>query len=159
MIMDLVDPGARQIRQGVHVDLGCQPLGLEPPHLAAGSCRTIEPLTADDGTHRGVVGKSLGVVHVLVAGEPTEHRLAEQTAQVVACVTATAAVEELRDRHVGEPKGVVQLAVGEKAAIRGDPCSLQLELDPAVEGDPEARHFRFTRRVRHPRLAPPALSL
>ena len=113
------------------------------------AARTIETLTADDRPHRRIAGEAQGIVDILVAGEPTQHRLAEKPAQLVARVLATAAVEELRDRHVGEPKGVVQLAVGEKAAIRGDPCAVELELDPAVEGDPEARLFRFTRRVRH----------
>jgi hypothetical protein len=46
-------------------------------------------------------------------------------------------------------ESVVQLAVGEEAAIAGDPSTVELELDPAVEGDAK-RLFRFTRRVRHP---------
>ena len=83
--------------------VGCQPLGLEAPHLTAGSCRTIEPLTADDGPHGGVAGESLGVVHVLVAGEPTEHRLAEQPAQRVTRVLTAAPIEELGDRDICEP--------------------------------------------------------
>ena len=34
---------------------------------------------------------------------------------------------------VGKAEGVVELAVGEQAAIRGDPSTMELELDPAVE--------------------------
>ena len=119
--MHPVDPGAGQIRQRLQVGVGRQPLGLEAPHLAARSGRTIEPVTANDRPHGGVAGEPLGVVDILVAGEPTEHRLAEQPAQLVARVLATAAVEELRDRDVGEPEGVVQLAVGDVTTFRTRP--------------------------------------
>jgi hypothetical protein len=49
----------------------------------------------------------------------------------------------------GQADDIVQLAVGEQAGVGGDPGAVELELEPAVEGDPE-RFFRFTRRVRHP---------
>ena len=149
--MHPVDPGAGQIRQRLQVGVGRQPLGLEAPHLAARRGRTIEPVTANDRPHGGVAGEPLGVVDILVAGEPTEHRLAEQPAQLVARVLATAAVEELRDRHVGEPEGVVQLAVGEQTAVRGDPRAVEFELDPAVESGSQRGLFGFTRRVPHDR--------
>jgi hypothetical protein len=85
--MDPVDPGTGQIRQGFHVGLGRQPLGLEAPHLTAQCRRTIETLTPDNGPHRGIESEALGVVHVLVARQPTEYRLPKQTAQRVAHVT------------------------------------------------------------------------
>jgi hypothetical protein len=102
--MHSIDPGARQIRQGFQVGVRCQPLGLEAPHLAARSGHTIETLTADDRPHGWVPGEPLRVVHVFVAGEPTEHRLAEQPTQLVAHVLAAAAIEELRDRNLGDPR-------------------------------------------------------
>ena len=46
----------------------------------------------------------------------------------MARVLAAAAVEELGDRDLGEPEGVVELAVGEQAAIRGDPGAVEFEL-------------------------------
>jgi hypothetical protein len=66
-------------------------------------------------------------------------------------VLATPALGDSRHGHRGQAEGVVQLAVGEQAAIRGDPGAVELELEAAVEGDPQG-FFRFTRRVRH--LAP-----
>jgi hypothetical protein len=65
----------------------------------------------------------------------------------VAGVLATAAVEELRDRHVGKPEGIVEFAVSEQTAIGGDPRPVELELDPAVENGPQRQLFGFTRRV------------
>jgi hypothetical protein len=82
--------------------------------------------------------------------------LAEQPDQLVARVPTTAPVEQFSDRHVGEPEGVVELAVGEQAAIGGDPGAVELELDPAVENGPQRELFGFTRcapHVRDPSLA------
>ena len=78
--MHLVDPGAGQIGERLEVRVGRQPLGLEAPHLAARGGCTIEPITANDRPHGGVAGEPLSIVDILVAGEPTEHRLAEQPA-------------------------------------------------------------------------------
>jgi hypothetical protein len=77
--VNALDPSAREIRQGRQVGVR-QPLGLEAPHLAAGRCRTIETLTANDRPHGGVAREPLGIVDILVAGEPTEHPLADQPA-------------------------------------------------------------------------------
>ena len=151
--MHPVDPGSGQVHERLQVGVGRQPLGLEAPDLAARSGRTIEPVTANDRPHRGVAGEPLGIVDILVAGEPTEHRLAEQPAQLVAGVLATAAVEELRGRHVGEPEGIIELAVGEQPAVRGDLGAVEFELDPAVEGGPQRQLFGFTRHVPQDRPA------
>ena len=70
------------------------------PIWPARSGRTIEPVTANDRSHRRIVREPLGVVDIFVAGEPPKHRLAEQPAQLVAAVLATAAVKELRDRQM-----------------------------------------------------------
>jgi hypothetical protein len=51
----------------------------------------------------------------------------------VACVPATAAVEQLCDRDVGEPEGIVEFTVGEQAAVGSDPGTVEFELDPAIE--------------------------
>jgi hypothetical protein len=68
-----VDPDAGQVPERLHVGIGRQPLGLEARHLAARSCGTIEPATANDRSHGRVAGEPLGVVDILLAGEPTEH--------------------------------------------------------------------------------------
>ena len=69
-------------------------------------------LAADDGTHRRIASQPLGVVHVLVAGQPAEHGLSKQPTQLVAQVLPAAAIDKLGDRDIGEPKGIVQLTVG-----------------------------------------------
>ena len=156
--MHPVDPGAGQVRERREVRLARQPLGLEAAHLAGRGRRSVHALAADDGAHHRIAGEPLGIVDVFVAGEPAVDRLAQQTRQMVPDVPATPPLAECRGGHRGQAEGVVQLAVGEQAAVRGDPRTVELELDAAVEGDPK-RLLRFTRRVRHPRPAPPPLSL
>jgi hypothetical protein len=95
------------------------------------------------------LGKPLGVVDILIAGESTEHRLAEQPTQLVAHVLTAAAIEELRDRDLGEPQDVIQLTVGEQATVGGDPGTVEFELDPAVKSGPQRQLFGFTRRAPH----------
>jgi hypothetical protein len=52
---------------------------------------------ADDPAHRGIAPEAVGVVHILVAGEPTEHRLPELGDQAVAPVLPGAGIGERRD--------------------------------------------------------------
>ena len=82
----------------------------------------------DPGAGRFRAGPPGGVIDILVAREPAEHRLPKQRAQLMACVLAAAAVEELRDRHVGKPERVIQLAVGEQAAVGCDPGAVNSSL-------------------------------
>ena len=67
-----VNPGAGQIHQRLQVGVARQPLGLEAPDLAAGGGQALQPLATNDRPHCGITGKPLGVVDVLVAGEPAE---------------------------------------------------------------------------------------
>ena len=117
----------RQIAQSLQVGVRCQPHGLEAPHLAAGCGRTIETLATDDGPHGWITGEPRRVVDILVAGEAAEDRLPKQPSQRVMRGLAAAAVEELCDRHIGEPEGAVEFAVDEQAAVRGDPRAVELE--------------------------------
>jgi hypothetical protein len=51
-------------------------------------------------------------------------------------VLAASALGQRRAGRRSQAEGIVQLAVGEQAAIRGDPGAVELELEAAVEGDP-----------------------
>ena len=119
----------------------------------------VYALAADDGAHPRIAGEPLGIVDVFVAGEPAVDRLAQQSRQMVPDVPAAPPLAECRSAHRGQAKRVVQLAIGEQATVRGDPSTMEFQLDPAVEGDPKRRLFGFTRRIRHPGLTPSPLSL
>ena len=59
------------------------------------------------------------------------------------------ALRKRRCGHRGKAEGVVQLAICEQAAITGDPSTMELQLDPAAEGNSEDGLLGFTRRIRH----------
>jgi hypothetical protein len=99
-----VDPGAREIGESIEVRLGGQPLGLEPAHLVARGGRPVEPLPAGDGAHGRVAGEPVGVVDVLVAGEPAIDRLPQQAEQPVAKVLAAPALGEGRRGRAVRPR-------------------------------------------------------
>ena len=85
------------------------------------------------------MGKPFGIVDVLVTGEAAVDRLSKQAEQLVLCVPAAPAIGEYRCRHRGQAERTVQLTVGEQASIGGDARAGEVELDPAVEGDPQGR--------------------
>ena len=66
------------------------------------------------------------------------------------------ALGESRGGRRGQVEGIVQLAVGQQARVGGDTGAVELELEAAVERDPQ-RFARFTRRVRHPTPVLPIL--
>ena len=69
--MHRINPHTQQIGEGDEVVIRRQKLGLEPAHLAGGCAAALDGLAADNPTHRGIVTQTVGVVHVLVAGETT----------------------------------------------------------------------------------------
>src|ERR1700704_334533 len=81
-----VDPPAGQIGKSGEVRRTGQPLSLKATHLAGRGSPTYRCSTADYPTHRWIMAQALGVVHVLVAGQPPEHRLAQQPDQEMAAV-------------------------------------------------------------------------
>jgi hypothetical protein len=61
-------------------------------------------LVADDPTHRRIVAQAFGVIHVLVSGKPTKHRLPQHPDQIMAAILAGASVSEHLTRHRGQPE-------------------------------------------------------
>jgi hypothetical protein len=53
-------------------------------------------------------------------------------------------------RHRREAERIVEFPEREQPGIGGDAGTVEFELQPAVERDPQLRPFRFTRRVVHP---------
>ena len=86
----------------------------------------VHTLAADDGAHHRIAGEPLGIVDVFVAGEPAVDRLAQQARQLVPDVPAAPPLAECRSAHRGQAKRVVQLAIGEQAAVRSDLGTVEL---------------------------------
>jgi hypothetical protein len=81
--------------------------------------------------------------------------LPHETERPMPDVPGASTFGEGRHGHGGEAAGIVQLALREQAS-GGDLCSVELELEAALEGDLKG-WVRPTRRVRHPAPVTPLL--
>jgi hypothetical protein len=104
------------------------------------------------------VAQPLGVVHILVSGKATKYRLPEQPGQCVPTILATACVSQNITRYLGQTEYVVEFAIGEQPSIGGHYGTAKVEHQVAVKIEPNSIRFRFTRRVRHHRLAQSRIS-
>jgi hypothetical protein len=118
----------------------------------------VSSLAAYDPAHRRIVTKTLGIVHILIAGETAEHRLPQQTDQRMAPVLADAGISEHLTGQCGQPEHVIKFAIGEQSGIGRDHGATKLEHQAAVKIEPDGIRFRFTRWVRHRRLPPSRIS-
>ena len=92
-----------RIGKGAKVLGPAEPLCLEAPHLAGRGGRAADRPVAHHPAHHRVAAQPGGVVHVLVAGEPPENRLAQQSGQPMTTILANARVGKhlSRSRTVG----------------------------------------------------------
>jgi hypothetical protein len=82
---------------------------LEAAHLAGRGSRAVEAVAIHHNTHRRIVGKTIGIVDILVAGETAKYRLTEQPRQQMPGVLAPATFRERRPCQIGQPEGVLKL--------------------------------------------------
>jgi len=140
-LVHLVNPLAGQIGQRGKVLSPAQPLRLEPAHLTGrGGIAADRPVTHDPA-HRRVAAQPLSVVHILVAGQPPEHRLPQQPSQSMATVLAGARIRQRLGARVSQAKRVFQLAVSQQPAIGGDRGTTKLQHQPAVKIEPQRLAF------------------
>jgi hypothetical protein len=71
----------------------------------------------------------------------------------MAAVFACARIGEHLARHHAQPKCVIEFAVRQQSRIGRDHGAAKLEHQATVKIEPKNVRFRFTRRVRHDRLA------
>jgi hypothetical protein len=67
----------------------------------------------------------------------------------VTAVPAAACIGEHVLRHRAEDERIVEFAIGQQAGVGGDAGAVKLELQVAVEIEPERTVDCFTRRVLH----------
>ncbi len=108
-----------------------------------------EPATIDHRAHGRIMRETLGVVHILIAGEAPEYGLPQQPCEEMAGVPATAAFRQRAAGQVGQPEGVVQVPVGQQPGVGGDAAAVELQPQATIEIDPQGAVIRFTRRVVH----------
>jgi hypothetical protein len=96
---------------------------------------------------------TLGVVHVFAAGKATKYRLSKQPRQGVPAILACARIGEFLACHRSRPEHVVEFAIGQQSGIGCDQGAAKLNRQAAVKIELDNPGVRFTRWVRHHRLA------
>jgi len=146
-LLHLVDTLAGQIGELGKVLGPAQPLRLEAADLASRGGRASNRSISDHPADRRVAAQPLGVVCVLVAGQPPKHRLTQQPRQPVAAVLAGACVRQRSSSRVGQAQRVIQLAVSQQPGSRGDRRAAKLQPQTTVEIQPQTTIVRFTCRA------------
>ena len=72
---------------------------------------------ANDLTHHGIEGQAVGIVHILVSGQSSEHRLPEQSVKPMERVLPGAAVSQRLRRQIGQAEHVIKLAHHQQATV------------------------------------------
>jgi hypothetical protein len=83
------------------------------------------------------VAQPLGVVDILVPGEPPEYRLPQHSDQSVPAVLASARVGKHLACQSTEAERLVEFAIDQQSGIGCDNRAAELEHQPAVEIEPE----------------------
>ena len=107
--MHTVYPPLRQIGKRGEVRRTREPFRLETSHLARRGRSFVNRSVADDPPHCRITAQPFGVVHVLIAGEPSEHRLAQQSDERMPTILAGACIGKHITGHVGQADRIVQL--------------------------------------------------
>jgi hypothetical protein len=68
----------------------------------------------------GIKGQAVGVVDVLVSGQPPEHRLPEQPVKPMDRVLPRRVSRNACQGQIGQPERVIELAHHQQAAVRTD---------------------------------------
>jgi len=105
------------------------------------------------------MAQGLSVVPVLIAGEASKDRLPEQPCQGVPAILTGAGVGQNLARHVRQSECVVEFLICQQPRVGGHDRSTKLQPQAAVEINPQDAVLRFTRRVRHRRLAQRSITL
>jgi hypothetical protein len=95
------------------------------------------------------MAQSLGIVHVLVSGEATEHGLPQHSDKCLPAVLTGSRIRERFPGHRAEAERIVQFPISEQPSIGGHDRTAKLQHQSAVEIEPERAVIRFTHRVRH----------
>jgi hypothetical protein len=115
--VDSLNPNAGQVGQRRQVIIRRQPFRLEAAHLAGRSSQAVETLAIHDGPHDGILREALGVIHVFVSGETTEHRLPKKSHQEMSGVLATPRLRQNLSAQLGQSKGVIQFTIREQTGV------------------------------------------
>ena len=107
------------LTQRLDVSLLSQQSCFKASHLARRSRLSFLGATANDVPHRRINAKALGVIQILITGEPAIHRLPEKCDHIVLHVGSGARVVKKPLGHRRQAERVVEFAVGKQSRVGG----------------------------------------
>ncbi len=149
-VVNRINSAPGQIHERRQVRRLRQQVGLETTHLTGGSRMPLLCPAVDYVSHGWFDREPLGVVGVLVTGEPAEDRLPKLRRRGVLTVVAGALILQQVVSHGRQPEGVIEVAIGHQSSVAGDPWTAKRELQAAVEPDPQRFVASFTHWVLRP---------
>src|SRR3954452_13984056 len=93
------------------------------------------------------MAQPLGVVDVLIPGQPSKNRLAQKTRQPMSTILAGTHVGQPISCRIGQAQRVVQFTVSKQSSIGGNRRPTKLEHQATMKIEPQRLVVRFTRRV------------
>ena len=118
--MNPVDPLPRQISQRSAIVRRRQHLGLEPSHLARGRGLGINGPSSDHLPHHRIERQTIRIIHIIVPGQPTKDRLAQQADQRVQTIVTSAGVSQNAARNVVQAEHLIQFPKQQQTTVRTD---------------------------------------
>jgi hypothetical protein len=95
--------------------------GAQRPIWLADAPRPENRFFADNPAHRRIMAQPLGVVHILVSGKSSEHRLSQHSDESMPAVPASACVGEYIAGHRSEAERIVEFPIREQAGVGRPP--------------------------------------
>jgi hypothetical protein len=117
---------------------------LEPMQCRGERDARFPPLAGGQHPKRWVFGQPLGVVGVLVAGQPAVDRLAEEVQQRKLPIVSGARIREVPLDQGVKAETFVQLAREQQPGIGGDGGSAELDAKLRIEREPNRARCRVT---------------
>ena len=83
------------------------------------------------------MGKTFGIVGVIITSQATVDGLSEQRDEVVSDVATGAAFLEIVAGDMGKAQGIIQLSNGQESGVGGDGSTVKCQAGFGVELEPE----------------------
>ena len=113
---------------------------------------TLQPGSATgphDPAQGGIVRQPVGIVHVFVASQSSEHELAQLCDQRVAAILARPGIRKSSSGQLHQPKRIVKIPKREQPSVGRDLRAVKFQLQVGIKRDPESGPICFTRRTVH----------
>lgn len=89
------------------------------------------------------MAQALGVADIFTTSQSSKHRLPQQVNESMAAIPPGVGIGKPITSHCAETEGIVEFAIGQQSGIGGDPRTMELKLQTAVEIEPQSTITRI----------------